>query len=363
MYGPPDPAVEQRMARIGTSLFAILCALLATAAPVQAASCNGASHQPMLSNGSASPASGTSATVITFSVTFADTGDCAPSAVTVTIDGVGTYAMGGSGVSYASGVAYSVALTFGPGTYAYSFAATSGEGGGVMTTTLTAVSPGSVSIAAPPPPPPPAVTPPPKPRPATPKPVPPPPPTATPTVSTSPSPTPGETPTPELTPSAPNSASPIATALIVHDSWSPAPAAVVASASPLTTGGVGPLAVAGVLATYLTATAAGLAFFALLMRSPRWPSGATASGARVPAMAFAAPAVPARAATTASTPGTVTPLPPMRELVPPVDPDLLRDSDETRLSPEEARVPRWLRPSVRDARGGATELRHRNWRA
>lgn len=351
------------MARIGKSLIAILCALLATAAPVHAASCNGASHQPMLSNGAASPASGTSATVITFSVTFADTGDCAPSAVTVTIAGVGTYAMGGSGTSYASGVAYSVALTFGPGTYAYSFAATSGQGNGVLTTTLTAVSPGSVSIAAPPPPPP-AVTPPPKPRAATPKPAPlPPPPTATPTVSPSPSPTPGETPTPGLTPSPPNSASPTATALILHDSWSPAPAVLVATASPFVIGRDGPFAVAGILATYLTATAAGLAFFALLMRSPRWPSSATAPGARLPALAMAAPAVPAGAPITAPTAGKVTPLPRMRELVPPVDPDLLRDPDETRLSPEEAGVPRWLRPSVRDARGGATELRHRNWRA
>ena len=351
------------MARIGTSLIAILCALLATAAPVQAASCNGASHQPMLSNGTASPASGTSATVITFFVTFADTGDCAPSAVTVTIAGVGTYAMGGSGTSYATGVTYSVALTFGPGTYAYSFAATSGQGNGVLTTTLTAVSPASVSIAAPPPPPP-AITPPPKPRPATPKPAPlPPPPTATPTVSVSPSPTAGETPTPGLAPSPPTSASPTATALILHDSWSPAPAALVAAASPVLIGGDGPFAMAGMLATYLTATTAGLAFFVLLMRSPRWPSGAAASAARVPAMAITSPAVPEGAPTAAPTSGKVTPLPPMRELVPPVDPDLLRDSDETRPSPEEARVPRWLRPSVRDARGGATELRHRNWRA
>ncbi len=51
---------------------------------------------------------------------------------------------------------------------------------------------------------------------------------------------------------------------------------------------------------------------------------------------------------------SVRPLPPMRELIPPVNPALLDDDgrdegDERRASGEEG-IPRWLRPSVRAAR-------------
>ena len=47
----------------------------------------------------------------------------------------------------------------------------------------------------------------------------------------------------------------------------------------------------------------------------------------------------------------VTPLPPMRELIPPVDPYLLDEADERPARPAaEDGVPRWLRPSVREAR-------------
>jgi hypothetical protein len=41
----------------------------------------------------------------------------------------------------------------------------------------------------------------------------------------------------------------------------------------------------------------------------------------------------------------------MRELIPPVDPDLLRDPEEASgPAATEAGIPRWLRPSVRHAR-------------
>ena len=48
----------------------------------------------------------------------------------------------------------------------------------------------------------------------------------------------------------------------------------------------------------------------------------------------------------------VRPLPPMRELIPPVNPDLLSDGDGGGAgpNPDEAGIPRWLRPSVREAR-------------
>jgi hypothetical protein len=47
----------------------------------------------------------------------------------------------------------------------------------------------------------------------------------------------------------------------------------------------------------------------------------------------------------------VRPLPPMRDLVPPVDPHLLDEGgDASPPRADEAGVPRWLRPSVREAR-------------
>ena len=58
----------------------------------------------------------------------------------------------------------------------------------------------------------------------------------------------------------------------------------------------------------------------------------------------------------------VSPLPPMRELIPPIDYDLLRDPDE-RAGPAagEADIPRWLRPSVRAGRFGEEPTRRRDW--
>lgn len=364
VYGPADLRVDKTMKRFGTSLTAILLALLAAAAPVQAASCTGASHQPMLTNGGASPAVGTTTTPITFAVVYADSGGCAPSSVTVTVAGTGTFVMNASGSSWASGVTYTVSLTLGAGFHGYSFSATSGEGNGTKSTTLTTVSPAALTINAPPPPPTAAPTPPPTPRPSTPKPAPqPPPPTAAPTPPPSATPTPGETPTPGLTPTLPGSASPTATTLNLHDSWSPAPAAAPLGTPILSSDG-SPFAVPAVFLTYLVTTAAGLAFFAFLMRSPMRPATATAAVGRAPISAEAPPVtLDAAAPAVERIPGKVTPLPPMRELVPPVDPDLLRDPDEVGPSPDEAGLPRWLRPSVRAARGGMTELRQRNWRA
>jgi hypothetical protein len=90
---------------------------------------------------------------------------------------------------------------------------------------------------------------------------------------------------------------------------------------------------------WLTTTSAGVALFLLLVRR-RPADEAAMTGAVVGAAgSLDAPAVGS------------TSLPPMRELVPAVDPDLLRAADDERETrPEEAGVPRWLRPSVREAR-------------
>jgi hypothetical protein len=57
-------------------------------------------------------------------------------------------------------------------------------------------------------------------------------------------------------------------------------------------------------------------------------------------------------------PPTVTPLPPMRDLVPPVNVVKL-DEDGGRVEPrpDEVDMPRWLRPSLREARQGPTAYR------
>ena len=78
------------MKRFAIALVATIAVLLPAGSLVQAASCNGASHQPpVLSNGSANPGSGSSTTPITFSVVYADSAGCIPSSVAVSVTGVG----------------------------------------------------------------------------------------------------------------------------------------------------------------------------------------------------------------------------------------------------------------------------------
>jgi hypothetical protein len=156
----------------------------------------------------------------------------------------------------------------------------------------------------------------------------------------------------------------------VHDSWVGAPA----EGEPGTSGEARPAdtgwRIPTTLVTSLVITAAGLAIFAFLVRR-------RGEGARQPVRAAVAPmppeAAPMPPADTPMTPiGTqllsaggpslITPLPPMRELIPPVDPDLLRDPFEPEGPlPEEAGIPRWLRPSVRASRREQPEFRGRNW--
>lgn len=342
------------MKRFVIALVATIAVLLPAGSLVQAASCNGASHEPSLSNGSANPGSGTVGTPITFIVVYADTAGCVPTSVTVSVNGVGTFGMATSGTDFTAGVTYSVALALPAGSHTYWFGATSGTGGGEKSVTLTAVQPGAVVITAPtqaptpvpPPPPPPVPEPAPLPPPPVVQPPPPPPPTAPPA-------TPSPTPSPSALASA--SASSNATSTPTEGAPSPtgprptvhaAPAAKVLGrpgAKLLAASSFGglELPLLGTAVAYLSATAAGLAFFTFLVRR-RTP--------QEPAMQSVALAAADSPPASAPPDHRVTPLPPMRELIPPVNPYLLDVEERPGPLAGEADLPRWLRPSVRSGR-------------
>lgn len=314
---------------------AILVDLLATTAVWGAGSCPPA-HEPLLSAGTASPSSGTTATVFTFSVTYSDTKACPPNWVRVTVAGVGVFEMSGSGTSYQTGVIFTRAMTLPVGTHTYSFAASSGNSGGRKTAGLVAVTPPSVTVTIP-------ATPPPTPVPTlVPTPVPTPKPTAAPTAAPTSAPTPpgGSTVPPQSTPATvPGSTGqgpspsvggggvggPAASAG-ASEAQVPAPAASSGE-------GAGPAIVtptdrvdsfALVVGGWATATAGGLALFLFLApRRRREDEPAMVT----PDVAVDTPEVP---------------VPPPPGPLPPSGPVL----------PDEVGVPRWLRPSVRAARQG-----------
>ena len=127
--------------RLALSL-AILVNLLATTA-AGGATCAGA-HTPSLSNGTASPASGTTATLFTFSVTFKDSKGCVPNRVWVAVSGVNNFDMTTSGTDFLQGVTYRVSTTLPvTGVHSYSFFATSGS-----TVGTTSVTPSSITVTA-----------------------------------------------------------------------------------------------------------------------------------------------------------------------------------------------------------------------
>ena len=104
----------------------------------------------------------------------------------------------------------------------------------------------------------------------------------------------------------------------------------------------------------LLGTVSGGLFFVLAKRrrhEPEAPTSVTMTSVATAAVSAEGP-VPA-----------VTPLPPMRDLIPPVDPNILREADDTTAPrPDEADIPRWLRPSVREARfQGSRYVRNDNW--
>ncbi|MCV0402885.1 MAG: hypothetical protein K5924_04130 [Chloroflexi bacterium] len=368
------------MKRLSIGLVVALAVLLSTTSPALAASCQGASHQLTLSDGTASPAAGTTSTVVTFTVRYTDNANCAPTSITLRIPGVGTIVMSSNQTSYAAGVVFSRALTLPPGTHTYSFAATSGSGRGEQSATLTSVSPASVIIRPPAPPPTPQPTP-------TPAPTPPPtsPPTAPPAAS-SPTAPPAA---PQQPPAAQPSANPASTAPPVPASVAPsasAPASPAPSAgapTPSVDPSVSPAAVppaSGAPSPGAASPSPTPAPIAAAAFEP--PEGSVALLAAIAGGLFTlvlvgarrrrhpAPASPAMAAPVLA-PGDgqsssddyhVTPLPAMRELIPPIDAALLGGDDErSETPPEEADIPRWLRPSVRQARFTGDRDRRPDW--
>jgi hypothetical protein len=146
-------------------LAAVSLLFVGSSEPVEAASCNGASHAaPTLTAGRASPGSGTTSTNIRFTVRYQDVQGCAPTSIQVVVAGVGSFSMSG-GTSYASGVTFSVVRRLPAGRWSYRFTAASGTGAGARSTTLTSVSPSRVVISKPAPKPTPKPAPKPTPRP------------------------------------------------------------------------------------------------------------------------------------------------------------------------------------------------------
>jgi hypothetical protein len=353
------------MKRFAFALIATIAMLLPAGSPVQAASCNGASHAITLTSGGANPGSGTTSTPIAFSVVYADSAGCVPSSVTVQVTGVGTFALTASGANYAAGVRFSGNLTLSPGSHTYLFAATSGDGNGSKTATLTVVSPAAVVISAPGPAPAPIPAPVPQPAPVpppvVPAPVPPPAPPATDPPATDPpspsatssgneSPTPPTTNDPSPTGPSPTQTNPLGPLeadrglASISGSRSGAPGSGILGSE---------LPFLGTLVAYISATGAGLFFFAILVRRRRdteqAPVGMTL------ASVMTSPAA-------VSSERRVTPLPPMRDLIPPVNPNLLSEDDErAEVIPGEADLPRWLRPSVRAGRQTRDSRRLRGW--
>ena len=335
------------MKRILLALTATIAVLLPAGSPVQAASCHGASHEIILSGGRANPASGTTATPITFTITYADTAGCPPTAVTVAVAGAGTFAMTRAGSNFTTGVTFSKSLTLGAGSHPYLFSATSGTGGGEKTAGFTTVSPAAVVISAPTAAPTPAPTPAPVPIPV-PQPTP-----AQPPVAPAPVLPPIPPPTASATSGATATPAPPPTSGGPGPSQAILPGALEAnrglgmradpgSGGPVESAAFGFDLPLGQLIAYLSATIAGIAFFAFVVRRRRAMDQAPLGTTLATVTTSAAP-VPEQL--------PVTPLPPMRDLIPPVNPNLLSEGEERAGPlPGEAAIPRWLRPSVRDGR-------------
>jgi hypothetical protein len=313
--------------RLALSL-AIVANLVVTTATWGAGLCSSQAHNPLLSDGRASPPSGTTATSFTFTVTYADTKGCAPNWVRVTIAGVGIYPMTGSGTSYDTGVTFTQSMPLPVGTHAYSFTANSGDPGAEKTTALTTVSPPSVTVTPPATPPPPVPTPRPTPRP-----------TPMPTPIPTPVPTVPSTPVPTAVPS-PASSEPVPPpSIAAGGNGASSPGAVPSQdqaqapgASPSEPGGGAGLGTTDRMGTFpllmgawMTATAGGLGLFLLLAprrRKQDEPALAITGQGQATAEAEAAPE----------------------------SPQPVQQSDL--VPPDEVNMPRWLRPSVQAARQG-----------
>lgn len=322
----------------GTVAFAIALAFVSWMGPsqaplapqaVQAANCR-KTHTLTLDRGAVSPGSGTATTSFRFTVRYRDSAGCTPTQVSLTVAGVGVFAMTGSGTSYTTGVTFSTTRRLPIGTWSYLFTASSGTGGGARTTTFRAVVPARVVVKAAPAPTP-RPTPKPTPRP-TPRPTPKPTPKSTPKLATSGA----QSPAPSAVAAVPGSGGPGSTGGPAGTAGGPA-SGPGPSSSP---GGAGPLdnsgpregggaafqlpAVfrgpgSGAVGLWLMAMLAGMFLFALIMRRSRGERSLDRASEGVPGAVARAPA------------GLVA----------------------ADLSPEEEQMPRWRRPSVQQARQGS----------
>lgn len=178
-------------ARIPLACAMVVAAMVVAALaahPAEAASCAGNSHAMSLSDGRASPGSGSTSTSFTFRVTYTDNDACAPNTIAVRIPGVGTFNLAYVAGNLQAGATFGRSLQLPPGTWAYRFEAASGSGAGARTATFTKVDPATVLVT--------RKTP--KPTPTDPPPVPTPAPTRHPIASPTPA-APGNTATPRPT--------------------------------------------------------------------------------------------------------------------------------------------------------------------
>ena len=380
--------------RIALCIVATLVLLLPAAPTVHAASCKGASHAITLSAGAASPRSGTTATGITFSVQYASNAGCAPSSVTVDIAGVGAFPLDSDGTDYQGGETFIRTMTLPAGVHTYTFRATGGSGTGEQSIILTSVNPDAVAITAPTPAPTPLPTPAPTPPPAAPKPAAPPPaapqpttPPAAPAAPGEPDATPAPMPaggTPTTAPTVEPEGAPAGSASpSLAPSADPAPAESTAPpdepddehdswiGAPIFTGGspTGPDkatliedGASGIGLLVSVAATLGMLLVAVLLARRRSHDEPVAAGVA------AIPAIPVSVPIADDGPvASVRPLPPMRELIPPVNPALLDEDDPDQAAagpgrPDEEGIPRWLRPSVREARfANDRDHRRSNW--
>lgn len=328
---PTGPRRARTIARRPALSFALIATLLVPASAWAAGgSCPSPASNLSLSAGQATPATGMTATMFTFSVVYADTKGCAPSWVRVAIVGAGTFAMNGGAGSYDTGVTFTFATLLPAGTHAYSFSASSGS----KTTALTSVSPQSVSVTVP------ATPPPPTPKP-TPKPTPVPTPIPTPIPTSAPTDVPTAVPTAAPTVLAPGAGSPTygppapsgavggmgapSGGPVASQGQGQAPGAssseVESPGSINNAGGMGSFPL--LIGAWATATAGGLALFLLLAPRRRKPNE--------PVVAEAGPA------------GGESP---PRVSRPPAEAQILAEQ----VPPGEANIPRWLRPSVQAGR-------------
>jgi hypothetical protein len=171
--------------------------LLAIALPA------GAGEGPTkLLDASAGPRTGTTATTITFTVTYRNREGSAPEYVRVLIDGSAHAMSGDGGTNWKQGVEHHYSTTLAVGVHEIAFEAAD-------TRRFTAAADGGTVTIADPPPPTPSPTPAPKPKP-TPAPTPPPTPVPTPNATPAPTQRPGPTPTPASTPASTSEPTPTA---------------------------------------------------------------------------------------------------------------------------------------------------------